>query len=251
MRLFLDFCENSSQRVFENELEFQSQDLTPEGMECMQWDEEIPTQLDNSCTTENEWTLLFRYYIKIIETTEQFLSTPSATIKMDANTLDSHSMMPLHHAAINGKIDCVELLINSGCSVNTETSDGYTALHLAGDHKNIIELLLRYNANPNRASYVRQETPLMLAAKKGDVEWMKLLVEYGANVNSFNYSDQSPLILAVVNNQLEAVRFLIEKKCGLNENDSDGFSAITYAIKLKNKEILKVLLQNGYFAIKI
>lgn len=212
-------------------------------MNELQWDDENMSAIYEN--VEDEYAALYRYYIKVIEGTQQLLSGTSIKIKLDAHTLDSHSLAPLHHATINGKIECVELLLKYGCPANIETSDGFTALHLSSTDNNILELLLKNGANPNKVSYTKQETPLMMAAKKGDLEWMKLLLNHNANINALNWRNQSALTCAVINNQLNACKLLIQHKCRINEIDSDGFSPISYALRGKNKDVLNLLIISG------
>jgi len=68
-------------------------------------------------------------------------------------------------------------------------------------------------------------TPFLLAAEAGEIEPMKVLHSYGANVNAVMSSGQSALIGAVYAKSLECVKFLLAIPT-LNVNSkmaSDGY----------------------------
>lgn len=162
---YINNMNNVEQDMYSNR---QHHERTPDGMNELQWDDEFNIISD---IDDDEWTQLFRYYGQVIEKTHQYLITS----KQDPHALDRHNLAPLHYAAMNGHLDCVRLLIDFGCSVNIETKDGYTALHLAGAHKPVLALLLKNKANPNKITYEKLETPLMLAAIEGNISWVSVL----------------------------------------------------------------------------
>lgn len=146
-------------------------DNTPEGMDDMQWEDEIEQPLPETVkedTVDDEWSVLYRYYARIIETTSDLLA--NAISMRDAHCLDAFQESPLHYAASVGSYECVELLLKHKAPINVTTSTGYTALHLAIEQPKIIELLLQYKANPNKLTYLDQMAPIHLATKVGMVE---------------------------------------------------------------------------------
>lgn len=55
-------------------------------------------------------------------------------------------------------------------------------------------------------------TPLHFAAENGHLEVVKFLVEHSAHVECINDKNETPLDLATRNNHAEIVRFLMEKR---------------------------------------
>ena len=97
-------------------------------------------------------------------------------------------------------------------------------------------------------------TPLMLAASRGHVKVMELLVKKGAKLDTMShaddadsYSDKSALMTAARSNQVEAVKTLIRLGADINLQSKIGSSALLLACKCKsiNTEIVNVLLSNG------
>ena len=113
-------------------------------------------------------------------------------------------------AVEKGFIDVADVLIKHGADVNKATPDGKTALVIAYERRNFaaVELLLRSGADPNVKvlhidpnSYVSRYQPvhiagvplLILAARSGDDAVVKMLLQYGAEVNWRNDDGNSVL----------------------------------------------------------
>ena len=60
-------------------------------------------------------------------------------------------------------------------------------------------------------------TPLVWAARKGNLSVVKLLVEAGSNVNLYSKGDHTPLIAAASSGHLEIVKYLIAKGAEVNQ----------------------------------
>jgi ankyrin repeat protein len=54
-------------------------------------------------------------------------------------------------------------------------------------------------------------TPLHLAAIKGDIRIVKLLIEQGAKINALNHEHQSPLHKAALFNNEDCITCLLDK----------------------------------------
>ncbi len=66
-------------------------------------------------------------------------------------------------------------------------------------------------------------TPLHLAASKDNLEAIKILIKYGANIDEIDdYIGISILFTAVYNNNFEMVKYLIENNANINLRDYEG-----------------------------
>ena len=120
----------------------------------------------------------------------------------DVNKSDFRGNTPIYHAASKGHADVVEALAQAGADVDVDNSFGSTPLHVASrqGHVDVIRVLVTYGAQidavnqPSQggnllndgtsAGLVRKgpeaSTPLMKAARSGELEAVKVLIELGA-----------------------------------------------------------------------
>lgn len=94
------------------------------------------------------------------------------------------NMTPLILAASAGREKVVNTLLNEGANVNATTVDGHSALQYAASKnwKSICVTLLEKDADVNIADK-RGATPLHRSASKGNTVIVKLLIEYGKNLD--------------------------------------------------------------------
>ncbi|MFP8871201.1 MAG: ankyrin repeat domain-containing protein, partial [Myxococcota bacterium] len=117
---------------------------------------------------------------------------------------DSRGNTPIYHAASKGHADVVEALAVAGADVDAENGFHSTPLHIASyeGHVEVIRILVNYGANidainaprgagnllgnGSAASLIRRgpapSTPLMKAARSGEFEAVKALIELGAKL---------------------------------------------------------------------
>lgn len=90
-------------------------------------------------------------------------------------------------------------------------------------------------------------TPLHVATIYGQTDIVKLLIGYGADVNSLTNSEcYTALHLAVQNKKNEIVNVLLDfQKCDLDKQDNYGNSALHYACSNGNADIIKKLINHG------
>ncbi len=87
-------------------------------------------------------------------------------------------------------------------------------------------------------------TPLLFAARSGDAESAKLLLQHGANPNDALPDGASALVLAAHSGQREVALALLDK--GANPNDAGiGYTALHAAILRSDPELVKALLAKG------
>ena len=106
-----------------------------------------------------------------------------AGTKVDAPDAEGHTA--LMFAAFNGHSDIVLLLLDRGAVLDRRDLMGRTALLYAstGPFPETVKILLDKGAKPNVVDSDEHFSPLMHAAAEGNLEVVKVLVEYGADLS--------------------------------------------------------------------
>lgn len=129
----------------------------------------------------------------------------------------------------------VEFLVRSGADVNRRAWT-HEAEHIShsGDST--------YGYKYSDACGV---TPLMLAASAGNVETVRLLIEYGADVNAANYCGKTPLMYAATSQKgdrtVEIIKILLENGAEKYTVDNYGQTAHDHALHFDADKIYEYL----------
>lgn len=159
-------------------------------------------------------------------------------------------------------IDYSKFLLGMGANINGEI-DGESPIYAAtrdimnGETDLVAaKWLVENGVYVNGRDYIGW-TPLLQAAEHSDLEYVKLLVEKGADVNAITDSDRdcdksSVLSLACDYSSLEIIKYLIEKGAKIDVRPPDGRTPLICACdRLKKEEegrevdIVKYLLEMG------
>ena len=82
---------------------------------------------------------------------------------------------------------------------------------------------------------------LMLASAEGNLERVKDLVAYGANVNATSYNGSTSLMYAARNNNLDIVKFLIENGADKDIKNEKKSTALSLSETFKSDEVNEYL----------
>ena len=103
---------------------------------------------------------------------------------------------------------------------------------------------LKYELNPECPPRTRCK-PITVAAERGDLTILKLLLDAGADPNGTTWVGDTPLIIALMNGKREAVNLLLEYKADVNQINKFGTSAFMGACMMGDEDIVAMLLANG------
>jgi hypothetical protein len=109
-----------------------------------------------------------------------------------------------------------------GADVNQQDDQGWTALTAAaylGYHDTGRYLVEELGADVNVPNWISQ-MPLFLAAAKGHLAVVRVLLSLGADINHRNNDDITPLMVASAEKQLEVVKWLV--KAGADTQIAEG-----------------------------
>jgi ankyrin repeat protein len=89
-------------------------------------------------------------------------------------------------------------------------------------------------------SVYEKSTPLCVAIYKGEIDLVKKLIEYGANVNEKS-NGLTPLMMAARYNRVEIIKLLLAHGAHLKEKNENGITALKYAELSNAKEAVAFL----------
>ena len=113
------------------------------------------------------------------------------------NDANEDGKTPLFHAAEQGHVQVVELLLEAGANTDvSESAEGYTPLWLAtrNGHLNIVQFLVEHGADKDQAQK-DGATPFFAAAEGGHLDIARFLVEHGADKDQADINGRTPLLL--------------------------------------------------------
>lgn len=97
------------------------------------------------------------------------------------------------------KIRCnqnsINVFKNSGADINKQDKFGRSPLHVAAavDYDRMVEFLIKNGANINIITHGEGQMPIHFAAKNGACKSIKMLLGYGANIDSRDKKNRTPL----------------------------------------------------------
>ena len=140
--------------------------------------------------------------------------------------------------------DVVRKLIAQGMDPNARAEDGLPAIHKAfrDDSPKVVEVLIDQPALNVNLRNSAGETPLMMAAIRGNLNAMKRLIERGAQVNQEGWA---PLHYAASQTAVEPLALLLDRGADINARSPNGSTALMMAARYGSEDGTKLLLRRG------
>ncbi|XP_046343526.2 serine/threonine-protein phosphatase 6 regulatory ankyrin repeat subunit B-like isoform X2 [Haliotis rufescens] len=160
---------------------------------------------------------------------------------LDINRPGKHGWTPVMKAAVNGRKDVFDLLVEE--KVNLELTDdiGNNLLHLAchGGNASIVKYLLpQFNINSRGGN---GWTPVMYAAVNGDSDVFRLLVSRGSDLSLEDDYSNSVFHLGCIGGNRTIVKDLLQK-ADKNSQGNLGRTGIMKSAWAGNADVFKLLV---------
>ncbi|XP_023313430.1 ankyrin repeat and protein kinase domain-containing protein 1-like [Trichogramma pretiosum] len=164
---------------------------------------------------------------------------------------------PLHVALEScfDSISVIELLLRYGADPNWANKEGSTPLHLI-DEYDVAEVFFRINDERCQVLQIdaRDEdgnTPLHMAAYRGDKQLATILLKNGANPNLANENSVTPLHVLSEKNNLAMIKLFFKINDELNQfvkidaKDKFGQTPLQWAVASLSPDVIDVHLDRG------
>lgn len=161
----------------------------------------------NALNNAHETALLMASRRGLLEIVDYLLNRKD----VDVNSPDINENSPLHYIARIDDLNLIQKLIEKGATIDTVSSSGLT--------------------------------PLMVAAKFGQVQVVKYLIQQSAIVTFKNSRGESALLLNIVYSpQYDICQCLIAAGAESFDSDDSGYTTLMAAIEGGNREIAELIL---------
>lgn len=155
---------------------------------------------------------------------------------------ENHIHTLLMSACAHGSISCAQYLIEKGANISLKNCDGDSALHWAAytGRDEMIPILLESRPEEIEARNQEGNTPLHIASFRGHTDFVRDLLDRGADVNALSSSGWTALHYAIKSNQRSVAELLIARGIDASGLDANGESIEHLAAKCKRGWFEKV-----------
>jgi uncharacterized protein len=136
----------------------------------------------------------------------------------DANVANDFRMTPLSQACTNASSALVDLLLKAGANPNTPIATGETPLMTCARTGNVdaVRMLFVHGADVNAKEPTQNQTAAMWAAAERQTQVLRTLIEVKADLNAHTKTGFTPLHFAARVGDLESARMLLDAGVDVN-----------------------------------
>lgn len=200
---------------------------------------------------DNAFALSFGAYVGCRTVVEKCLAAKPPNIDAPPHCLPGRSRgWPSHNALCNAitrqHTDLVELLLAHGASPHHGWGGKVTPLMMAAKHGNIESMIMLIERGADvHAKDGLQQTALYYAAARGGVEFIRFLLEQGAEVNIAGENGNIPFLLAARSGDLASMHVLLDYGADISMIDASGRNALCATAMSGQVSCLQYLLDHG------
>ena len=144
----------------------------------------------------------------------------------DPNAANRYGVTPLALAATNGHPGIVAALLDAGASPHAATPYGETPLMTAArtGSPEVVRMLIEAGASVDAKEGWREQTALMWAAAERNAAAAQVLLEAGADVAARSRAGMTPLLFAARSGDIDTVRTLLAGEADIDEAARDAIA---------------------------
>ncbi len=144
----------------------------------------------------------------------------------------------------SGQTEVLETFLDAGAEINAlYNNDKTTLLNYAVREQNLkaVQMLIDRGADINLAS--KEKTPLINAVAKNDLRILHLLINNDADLGAVVKKGNTALIIAARAGKLDCVRMLVEHGADVEYENTNGLTALDYANMVNYPEVAAYLVR--------
>jgi ankyrin repeat protein len=159
---------------------------------------------------------------------------------------DRFGARPLSHAARNGHLEMVNLLLARGAPINARNLSGATALYFAAErgHVAVAQRLIERGADVKLTGR-SGISPVAAAAYAGSDAIVEMLLAHGADEHAADETGKPPIVYAAARAKLDIVKRLLARNIDVNARYANDLTLLMWAAgpdeKVAESEALNVV----------
>lgn len=168
----------------------------------------------------------------------------------DLNLINNEGKTALWYAVEKNNIDFTKLLVKNNADVNFKFRNEKDEIPLlyftcAKEYNEIFKILIKTKDIDINAKASNNYSALSLSIENGNFEFVRLLLEAGADKNERGVFEATPLGFAIVKGKTEIAKLLIEQDVDFEKSGMLNANILFDAVVSKNIEVIKALLDKG------
>ncbi|VUC20102.1 unnamed protein product [Clonostachys rosea] len=166
---------------------------------------------------------------------------------IDISSQNERGQTALHYAACEGQVEIVQTLLENNADVLTEDWRGQTAVNEAAaqGHERVLEMLLESAGKGNETERWLATAHLHSAIDRADQGEVKLLLETGADPNTYSHKGLPLLHLAVGRENVDVLQLLLDNEANVNVKEDYDRTPLHWAASKGCDVGLQLLLEHG------
>ncbi len=167
---------------------------------------------------------------------------------LETEQFNEKGLTPLWLSVFKNDTTAVNLLLNNGADLNFLEKNGMHPIMVGCIANSVesVEILLKRGADVNwKSSASRNQQPIRFASQGGSLELIKLLLSYGADMESTPDDRGTPLLASLHAGKFDIAEFYFQNGANVKAIGRDGECVIHEAIKSKNPNMVKLALKYG------
>ncbi|XP_071095477.1 putative ankyrin repeat protein RF_0381 [Haliotis cracherodii] len=156
-------------------------------------------------------------------------------------------LTPVMLAAVNGKLDVFNFLVQKGADLSIKHADYETILHMAckGGNTEIVKYALEQNIDAMSSNGMDGNAAAVIAAKRGRRDIFDLLVKKGANL-TMKEENNNILLMACEGGNVDIVKYVLKQNIvDINSKNDEELTPAMVAARWGHKEVFDLLISEG------